>query len=405
MNMKRSIIHMDLDTFFVSCERLINPELRNKPVIIGGVTSRGVVASCSYEARKFGVYSSMPMNLAKHLCPEAIVIKGDSGIYSKYSRMVTEIIKENAPLYEKASVDEFYIDMTGMDKFFGANKWAKELRKKIIFETGLPISFGLSQNKTVSKVGSGEAKPNGIIDIKQGLEKNFLSPLYLYKIPMVGEKTFLMLKSMGIQHVETVQKMPIKLMQAALGANGIAIWKKCQGIDNTPVVPYQERKSIGIERTFEHDTIDVIKLNSMLIAMAENLAFQLRNGNKLTSCVTVIIRYADLSVHTRQSRIPFTSLDNTLIRTSVSLFNKLYDRRVLIRLIGIRYSSLVEGGHQMNLLEDSEENARLHQAMDFLRIKHGQDAIKRAVGMGSKGIGRINPFNGEPPMIPAHRRA
>jgi len=319
--------------------------------------------------------------------------------------MVTEIIKEKAPLYEKSSVDEFYIDMSGMDRFFGTYKWASELRNKIIFETGLPISFGLSINKTVSKVGSGEAKPNGFIDIKSGLEKEFLSPLLLYKIPMVGEKTYLMLKNMGIKHVNTVQKMPLKLMQAALGENGTSIWKKCQGIDNNPVQPYHERKSIGIERTFERDTINMVKLNSILIAMAENLAFQLRNGHKLTSCVTVVIRYADLSVHTRQARILYTTLDNTMIRTAKNLFRKLYDRRLLIRLIGIRYSSLVDGGYQMDLLEDTEENVRLHQAMDHLRNRFGQDAVKRVVAMGSKGIGRINPFNGEPPMIPAHRRA
>jgi len=403
--MERAIIHMDLDTFFVSCERLINPELNGKPVIIGGITSRGVVASCSYEARRFGVHSAMSMVLARHICPEAIVIKGNSGIYSRYSKMVTEIIKETAPLYEKSSIDEFYIDMSGMDRFFGTNKWAIELRNRIISETGLPISFGLSVNKTVSKVGSGEAKPNGMIDIKSGLEKDFLSPLLLYKIPMVGEKTYLMLKNMGISHVNTVQKMPLKLMHAALGENGISIWKKCQGIDNAPVQPYHERKSIGIERTFERDTIDIVKLNSILIAMAENLAFQLRNGHKLTSCVTVVIRYADLSVHTRQARIPYNSLDNTLIRTVKELFKRLYDRRLLIRLIGIRYSSLVEGGYQMNLLEDTEENTKLHQAMDFLRNRYGQDAVKRVVAMGSRGIGRINPFNGEPPVIPAHRRA
>jgi DNA polymerase-4 len=214
-----------------------------------------------------------------------------------------------------------------------------------------------------------------------------------------------MLKDLGIKHVCTVQKMPLKLMQAALGENGKSIWKKCQGIDNSPVIPYQERKSIGLERTFERDTTDIVKLKSILIAMAENLAFQLRNGNKLTSCVTVVIRYADLSFHTRQMRVSYTSMDDVLIEAAKSLFSKLYDRRLLIRLVGIRYSHLVEGGYQMNLLEDSEEYCKLHQAMDFLRRRHGQNAVKRAVAMGSRGIGRINPFNGEPPVIPAHRRA
>lgn len=403
--MSRAILHFDLDTFFVSCERLVNPKLIGKPVIIGGTTDRGVVSSCSYEARKLGIYSMMPMKLAKEICPEAVIIKGNSGFYSKYSNRVTAIIKEDSPLYEKASFDEFYIDMTGMDHFFGCYKWATELRQKIIDHTGLPISFGLSINKTVSKVGTGEAKPNGQLHIITGAEKGFLAPLTLDKIPMVGPKTFELMRGMGIRHVETVQNMPLKYMQALLGANGYTIWKKCSGVDNTPVIPYQERKSIGIERTFERDTIDTNKLNSILVAMAENLAYQLRNGNKLTSCVTVRIRYSDLETVSKQAKLPYTACDYTLIETSKRLYKSLYSRRLSIRLISLRYSHLVQGGHQINFLEDTEEKINLFQAMDKIRNRYGQDAIKLAVGMGSKGIGRINPFNGQPPAIPAHRRA
>ena len=403
--MSRSILHFDLDTFFVSCERLVNPKLIGKPVIIGGITERGVVSSCSYEARDDGVYSMMPMKLAKEICPHAVIIRGNSGFYGKYSDMVTDIIKENAPLYEKASFDEFYIDMTGMDHFFGCYKWATALRNKIIKETGLPISFGLSINKTVSKVSAGEAKPNGQLHVESGTEKRFLAPLSLQKIPMVGPVTFELLRGMGVQHIKTVQKMPIELMQALLGANGTTLWKKCQGIDNTPVIPYHERKSIGIERTFEKDTIDIQKLNSILIAMAENLAFQLRNGHKLTSCVTVRLRYSDLQTVTKQVRIPYTACDDTLISTAKSLFKTLYSRRLLVRLIGIRYSHLVQGGYQINFLNDTEEKINLLQAMDKIRNRYGQDAVKLAVAMGSRGIGRVNPFNGKPPGIPAHRRA
>ena len=176
-NLERSIVHMDLDTFFVSCERLIDGRLNNRPVLIGGTSDRGVVASCSYEARKYGVHSAMPMRLAKQLCPEAIILRGNSGTYTKYSTLVTEVIKDSVPLYEKASIDEFYIDLTGMDKFFGCYDLAKELRHKIIKETGLPISFGLSVNKTVSKIATGEAKPNNQIRIDSGTEKPFLAPL------------------------------------------------------------------------------------------------------------------------------------------------------------------------------------------------------------------------------------
>jgi len=401
----RAIVHLDLDTFFVSCERLVNPQLNNKPVLIGGTSDRGVVASCSYEARKFGIHSAMPMKMARILCPQAVVIRGDSGLYSKFSQMVTDIIKEQSPLYEKSSVDEFYIDISGMDRFFGCFQWATELRQTIIKETRLPLSLGLSINKTVSKVSTGEAKPNGYLQIGSGMEKQFLAPLSIKKIPMVGDKTYQLLRGLGLYHVKTVQGMPVDLMQAAMGVNGISLWKKCQGIDNSPVVPYQERKSISIERTFEQDTIDVQKLNSILIAMAENLAFQLRNGHKLTSCITVKLRYSDFNTYSKQQRLPYTSCDHTLIEIAKDLFQSLYNRRLLVRLIGVHYSHLVEGGHQINMFEDTEETCNLYQAMDQVRNRYGQDAVKKAVAMGSKAIGRFNPFTGEPPMVPAHRRA
>ena len=217
---ERNIVHMDLDTFFVSCERLIDSKLNGKPVLIGGTSDRGVVASCSYEARRFGIHSAMPMRMAKQLCPEAIVLRGNTGIYSKYSDMVTEIIKEDVPLYEKSSIDEFYIDLSGMDKFFGCHQLASELRSRIIKETGLPISFGLSINKTVSKIATGEAKPNNQIRIDSGLEKPFLAPLSVRKIPMVGEVTYKSLCDLGIKRIKTVQEMPFEMMSKVLGKNG-----------------------------------------------------------------------------------------------------------------------------------------------------------------------------------------
>lgn len=401
----KSIIHIDLDTFFISCERLIDSRLNGKPVLVGGVTDRGVVASCSYEARAFGIHSAMPMKMARQLCPEAIVIRGNSGTYSKFSNDVTDIIKEESPLYEKSSIDEFYIDATGMDRFFGCYKWAQELRGRIIKETGLPISFALSTSKTVAKVGTGEAKPNNHREIPKDTEMPFLAPLSIKKIPQVGDQTYRMLRSMGVEKVKTVQDMPMELMERVMGKPGITLWKKTHAIDNTPVIPYHERKSISIERTFERDTTDMVKLKSIIKAMAENLAYQLRNGDKLTSCITVKIRYSDFQTTSKQLRIPYTSADHTIIRTVEELFDKLYDRRVLIRLVGVRFSHLVGGGYQINMFEDSEEMIKLYQAMDKVRNKYGQDAVKRAVAMGSKGIGRSNPFNGQPPIIPAHRRA
>ena len=403
--MYKSIIHMDLDTFFVSCERLLDSSLNGKPVLVGGTSGRGVVAACSYEARLYGIHSAMPMRMAQMLCPEAVVIRGNSSIYSKYSDQVTEIIKEAAPVYEKSSIDEFYMDVTGMDRFFGTYKWARELRKKIVKETGLPISLGLSTSKTVAKIGTNEAKPNNHRNVPFGSEKPFLAPLEVKKIPMVGDQTHKTLLNLGIKYVKTVQEMPVELMNRVLGKNGTVLWKKAQGIDNTPVEPYHERKSISSSLTLEKDTIDIRQLKNILTAMAEKLAYYLRNGDKLTSCVTVTVRYSDFDTRTRQKRIPYTSLDHTLIKTTLDLFDQLYERRVLVRLVGVRYSHLLSGTYQMNLFEDTAEMINLYQAMDRIRNRYGQNAVRRVVTMGTRGIGQMsNPFNGQPPVIPAHRR-
>ncbi|WP_275108127.1 DNA polymerase IV [Paralabilibaculum antarcticum] len=403
--MRKTIVHMDLDTFFVSCERLLDSRLNNRPVLIGGTSDRGVVAACSYEARVYGIHSAMPMKMARLLCPDAVVIRGDSGTYSKFSNMVTEIVKERSPIFEKSSIDEFYIDITGMDRFVQTSYlWSKELRETILKETHLPISFGLSTSKTVSKVGTGEAKPNNHIEIPEGNEMPFLAPLSIKKIPMVGDKTYHKLRSMGVEKIRTVQEMPMELMERVLGKNGAVIWKKAQGIDNTPVVAWSERKSISSERTFEKDTTDIVKLRSLLVAMAENLSYQLRKGNKLTACVTLKIRYSDFQTYTKQKRISYTSLDHTLIAVVLDLFDKVYERRVLIRLIGVRFSNLVGGTYQIRLFEDSEKLIKLYQAMDHVRNRYGQNAVKRAIAMGSKNIGGMNPFNGQAPIIPAHRR-
>lgn len=403
-NNSRAIVHMDLDTFFVSCERLLDSRLIGKPVLIGGTSDRGVVASCSYEARKFGIHSAMPMRMAKLLCPEAIVLRGNSGIYTNFSKDVTDVIRESVPLYEKTSIDEFYIDLTGMDKFFGCHKLASELRQRIIKETGLPISFGLSVNKTVSKVATGEAKPNNQIHILKGNEKPFLAPLSVRKIPMVGEVTYKSLCDLGVKRIQTVQEMPMELMHRVLGKNGLIIWKKANGIDNSPVVQYHERKSISTERTFNKDTTDVIKLRSIIIAMAENLAYQLRRGNKLTACVTFKIRYSDFQTYTQQQRIPYSAMDHNIIPVVLDLFKKLYNRRLLVRLIGVRFSHLVEGGHQINLFEDDDRFLNLNQSIDKMRERYGDRAVIAASGMGAKSISRWNPFTGEPPPLLANRR-
>ena len=380
MGEPRNVVHLDLDSFFVSVERLQNSRLEGKPVIIGGLSDRGVVASCSYEARRFGVHSAMPMRMARQLCGDAIIIRGDMDLYSRYSEMVTDIIQEWAPVYEKASIDEHYLDLTGMDRFFGTLKWSRELKKQIVRHTGLPVSFGLSLNKTVSKIATGEAKPDGGLYVPPPRVKPFLYPLSIRKIPMIGDKTYRLLRSMGISRIRTLSQVPVEMLQHVLGKNGITLWKKANGIDTSPVEPYSERKSIGSERTFERDTTDLQAMNALLVSMVEKLAFQLRQESKLTSCVTVKIRYSNYDTHTLQKRIAYSAFDHHLIATARELFRKLYTRRMLIRLLGVRFSHLVHGTQQLNMFEDTYEMVSLYQSMDAIRQRYGSRAIGRAAG-------------------------
>lgn len=396
--MDRNIIHMDLDAFFVAVERKNNRKLEGIPLIIGGSSRRGVVAACSYETRKFGVHSAMPMYLALQLCPDAKVISGDVEAYSKASHEVTEIIADAAPTFEKSSIDEFYIDASGMDKYFGAFKWSLELRKKIIKESGLPISLAMSVNKLVSKVATGEFKPNAERLIPAGTEKDFLAPLSVEKIPMIGKQTASFLFDMGVRTVHTLREMPVQFLVSAFGKYGISLWNKANGIDDSQVIPYSEQKSISTESTFEEDTIDVKRLKSILIAMVEKVAFSLRDQHKLTSCVTVKIRYSNFDTETKQVHIPYTSSDHVLLNTVTALFDKLYNRRMLIRLVGVRLSGLVHGNHQISLFDDTAESINLYEAIDHIKHKHGVEKIVRAttLGVGRRVRMEMNMFKGTP---------
>ncbi|MBE8720843.1 DNA polymerase IV [Sphingobacterium pedocola] len=377
--MERAIVHMDLDTFFVSCERLNNDKLKGIPVIVGG-GERGVVASCSYEARFYGVRSAMPIKMALRLCPEARVVKGDMEMYSRLSQTVTQVIEEKAPVVEKASIDEHYLDISGMDKFFGAYKWTEELSQSITHHTGLPISFALSVNKTVAKIGTGEAKPTGRKEIRQEMVKPFLSPLSIKKIPMLGDTTFQLLSRIGIRQIYTLAEMPVEVLQQMIGKNGIDIWKKANGIDHSPVEPYTERKSISTEHTFGQDTIDMAKLRGLITGMVEKLAYQLRSEQWLTCTVVLKIRYSNFDTESRQCRIPYTSADHTLSRSVMELFDKLYNRRMRIRLVGVRFTNLVRGSLQINLFEDTQEMVSLYQAMDRIKNRFGYDKVGKASG-------------------------
>lgn len=374
-------MHCDLDTFFVSVERLLNSELVGKPVLIGGSSDRGVVASCSYEARKYGVHSAMPMRLARQLCPEAILVRGDHDQYSYYSKMVTDIISEKAPVVEKASIDEHYLDITGMDKFFGCWKWTQELRRRIMDHTGLPISFGLSINKTVSKIATGEAKPCGERKVVLGTEKPFLAPLSIRKIPGAGEKTCTLLQKMGVSKIHTLQQMEAQTMQQVLGENGVTIWRKANGLDDSPVLPYWEQKSMSKEHTFQQDTIDMELLRKTMLTMIDELAFDLRKEGKLTSCLTLKIRYSNFDTHTKQVKITYTSSERVLSERLLQLFTGLYSRRMLIRLIGVKFSGLITGSYQTDIFNDSLKDLSLSNAMDHIRIKYGVEKIMRGISL------------------------
>lgn len=377
----RSIAHYDLDAFYVNVECLRNPKLRGKPLLVGGQSDRAVVAACSYEARSFGIRSAMPMKLARRLCPQATIINGDMETYSKYSRLVTDIIKDSVPLVEKASIDEFYVDLTGMDKFFGCQQFSQELRQKVTKESGLPISNGLANNKLVSKVATDEAKPNGQLAIPFGEEKPFLNPLPIEKLPMVGPKTTELLRQMGVAKIETLSQIPVEMMENLLGKNGTELWRRANGIDESPVIPYSEQKSISTESTFESDTTDVRYMEAQLISMTEKIGFELRQQSKLTGCVTVKIKYSDFNTVTKQCSIAFTALDHLLIKTVKELFRKLYDRRLLVRLLGVRFTNLIPGNHQINLFEDSDEMVRLYQALDSVNFRFGRYLVMRASGL------------------------
>ncbi len=376
----RHITHLDLDTFFVSVERLHNPKLIGKPVIVGGDGGRGVVASCSYEARKFGIHSAMPMYQAKRLCSHAIIVRGDYEAYSKYSQLVTDVIRDTVPMFEKSSIDEFYIDMTGMDKFFGCSLFSSELKKKILKESGLPISYALASNKLLSKVGTNEVKPNGQLEIPFGNERSYLAPLKVDRLPGVGDKTKLLLINMGVHKIETLANIPVELMVNLLGKPGAHLHRSANGIDESPVVPFHEQKSISTENTFQADTTNLTFLRSELVRMTEKIAFQLRCDNRLAGCVSVKIRYTDFETHNIQRTIDPSNQDHTLLKTVVELFTKLYTRRVLIRLIGIRFTNLLPGNYQINLFNDTQEKIRLYQRIDSIKRQFGEKFIQKASG-------------------------
>jgi DNA polymerase-4 len=374
---QRIIAHFDLDSFFVSVEILNNPSLKDKPVIVGG-RERGVVAACSYAARKFGIHSGMPSKKAFQLCPHLIVANSSRGEYSRYSRWVTQIIAAKAPLFEKASVDEFYIDLTGMDKFFNPLQWTIDLRQEIINETQLPISFGLASNKMMAKMATNAAKPNGYLQIPFGKEKEFLAPMTVNKIPGVGDHTYETLKSMGIFTIRDISERTIEELEERLGKWGSDLWYKSQGIHDSEVSQYHEAKSISTENTFEENKNDVNFLMSELVRMVERIAYELRQDEKVAGCVAVKIRYPDFETTSRQTTIPYTCADDEIIPIAKELFKKLWKKGTPIRLMGVRLSELTNDAVQTNLFDDVEKKTDLYKAIDNVKERFGKASVKRA---------------------------
>jgi len=379
---KPYIAHFDLDSFFVSVEIINNPSLKGKPVIVGGY-ERGVVSTCSYEARKYGVHSAMPMKKALQLCPHAIVTHSSSGQYSKYSRWVTEIIASKVPLFEKASIDEFYVDLSGMDKFFGASKYAQELRKIITKETGLPISGGLSSARFISKMATNEAKPNGFLQVPPGKEKEFLWPLAVEKINGVGKQTEQQLKNIGLYTIEDIAKTPLNVLEAYLGKWAESLWQKSQGIGSAEIETNWEQKSMSHENTFDKDNTDISFLQSELVRLTEKTAYALRQDELMTGCVTVKIRYSDFETTSRQETIDYTALDDVLIAKVKDLFNKSYQKGRPVRLLGVRFNQFIPITMQMSLFDNNVEKLNLFKAVDDIKDRFGTKFISKAVS--SKG--------------------
>jgi DNA polymerase-4 len=374
---QRIIAHFDLDAFFVSVECLNDPSLKGKPLIVGG-RERGVVAACSYEARKYGIHSAMPMKTALRLCPHVTVVGGSRGEYSRYSRWVTEIIAAKAPLFEKASIDEFYLDLTGMDKYFNPFQWTIDLRQEIIDKTGLPISFGLAANKMVAKIATDEAKPNGYLHIAYGREKEFLAALKVNKIPGVGEHMYQALRDLGIDTIEHLSAQPIELLENRFGKYGGDLWNKAHGIHHGAVVPYHEAKSISTENTFEENILDTDRLLTELVGMTERVAYELRQDNKMAGCIAVKIRYPDFETTSRQTTIAYTFYDDELIPKAKDLFHKLYRKGEPVRLLGVRLSELTDEAVQTNLFSNVEKKNELYKAIDDVKNRFGSNSLTKA---------------------------
>ena len=375
----RLIFHLDLDAFFVSVERILDPKLKGKPVIVGGDPKygRGVVAACSYEARQYGLHSAMPIRTAYRLCPHGIYIHGSHGEYSRFSDAVENILLKYAPIVESASIDEFYMDMTGCQKIYGSMfSFASFIQKEIWAKLLLPCSIGIGSNKTIAKIASDCMKPTGITYVLPGLEKDFLAPMPVETILGVGKVMLKDLNSKGIYKIGDITTLPQEYFAAAFGKYGIDLWRKANGEGTEYLIVQRERKSISKETTFDEDVTSNEFIKKTLFELAEKICQKVRNRNWVASTISIKLRYSDFQTLTRSRTIKPTDDDKIVFNTAWQLLDKAHTRRVAVRLVGVGLTNFSEYSEQEFLFEDSEvKRKKMFRAVTRIRDKYGYDVI------------------------------
>lgn len=390
--MARCIFHIDLDAFFVSVEQALNPELKGKPVIVGGDPERrGVVASASYEARSFGIHAGMPLSTARRLCPQAILIQADFPRYRDASARFIKILADFSPDIEPLGLDESYLDVTGCAEPYGsARQLALALKEKVNKELKITASVGIGTCKVVAKIASTLCKPDGLLEIAPGKEQSFLGPLPIARLPGVGEKTERILKEMGIATIGELASRPVHAVAERLGATGPVLRGYARGVDEREVEAPGEAKSISQEITFARDTLERAFLETTLHSLCQKVCEELRNQNKRARCVAIKLRYADFKTITRQVTLREASDVTQVVSTTARqlLSQTLAEQGKLIRLLGIRVSSLIGEERQLPLFDSGTENREsLDKAIDRIRSKYGRKAIRTGNGAFS-GSGR-----------------
>jgi DNA polymerase-4 len=387
----RTFFHVDMDAFFVSVEQLFDPSLKGKPVVVGGrPNERGVVSAASYEARKFGVHSAMPLRTAYQLCPQAIFVDGHPPRYREYSQKVYAVLQDFSPLVEMASVDEAYVDISGTERLYGPPlKAAHLLHERMKAATQLNCSIGISASRMVAKVASDQAKPNGVLWILPGLEARFLAPLDVRKIPGVGKVTEKNLHALGIRKVGDLANLDDQFLEQRFGKWGLALAGKSRGLDaggwyDTEIGEDSGPKSISHEHTFNEDTADRAQLDATLARLTEMVGRRIREHKLLARTLQLKLRYSDFSTITRAHSIPRgTALDTEIYREIHRLFLANWKAGQKVRLLGVHASSWADGEEQMDLLSD-DTHERWRGAMaaaDRLRDKFGESAVSLASGL------------------------